>query len=238
MTALEEIRARLPRLAEDGYFTIPNLFADEELDDLEALTDRAIAHHNRDYPNPTTPYQYVTRKDGFTVVNELADDSGVAPSIREFAKQPRIRDVARAIAGVRAAHYFFQIVYKHPHYQGLFPWHQDHMHTPSDEPFFNVWVALSDMTEENGCIRIMPRVGMDRVLTYHDTPHGKSCWPLEERGVPIILDRGSALVLTSKTLHMSGANDTDAARKAMLMVFMDRERTVNGQRLELQEYPE
>jgi len=228
----------LDNLRRDGYTIVSPLLEPAEVDRLEALTDRAVAFHNREIEAPANVYQSVSRKDGITFVNELADDSGLMPAIKQFAMQPRLADLFRSIAGGGAAHYCYQIVYKHPQFHDPFPWHQDHLHTPTDEPFFNLWIALSDMTVENGCLHVMPGVGLDRVLPYHTTPWGYACWPLDDpqQGVPIVLKRGSGLLLTSKTLHKSGGNFTDRPRKAMLIAFMDRERHVNGERLPLTEY--
>ena len=228
----------LEKLRRDGYATINSLCTSEEVDRIEKLTDRAVAFHNREIKTPQNIYQQVSRKDGITFVNELADDSGMSEPIRRFAMQPRLAQLFRTIAGERAAHYLYQIVYKHPQFHDPFPWHQDHMHTPTDEPFFNLWIALSDMTVENGCLHVMPGMALDRILPYHITPWGRSCWPLDDpqQGVPIVLKRGSGLLLTSKTLHKSLGNYTDATRKAMLIVFMDRELRVDGQTLPLSEY--
>lgn len=230
--------AELARLARDGYFTRADFFAPAELDQLEQAADAAVAYHDRFPPHLDDVYKQISVRGGVTFVNEFGDDSTPAPELKRFATQPRIVSLARSIAGARAAHHCYQIVYKHPRYDRPFPWHQDHNHTPSDPPFYNVWIALSSMSVDNGCLWMLPGVGLDQILGYHVTPHGHSCWPLEgaDQGVPIELARGSIVVNSSRTLHKSGGNRTDGFRKAMLVAFLDSEATAFGRPIRMTPY--
>jgi ectoine hydroxylase-related dioxygenase (phytanoyl-CoA dioxygenase family) len=103
-----------------------------------------------------------------------------------------------------------------------------------------MWIALSDMSVENGCLWVLPGIGLGEVLEYRDTPYGKSCWPLDHpnQGVPMEMERGSIFVITSHTLHKSGANRTGRMRKAMLLAFVDRQASVLGQPVRCTPYPE
>ena len=235
----EATRQELATLRRDGFFTRREFFKPRELDELEALADRAVEYHNSFPPHITDRYKEISRRDGITFVNELGDDSDVAPSLLAFALQPRLTALARSIAGAHAAHHCYQLVYKHPHFTQPFPWHQDHMHTPADHRFYNIWIALSDMTIANGCLWMLPSIGLDRILPYHVTPHGHSCWPLDEddQGVPVELQRGSIVVNTSWTLHKSGGNTTDQCRKAMLVAFIDDRAEAEGMPVRVLPYP-
>lgn len=50
------------------------------------------------------------------------------------------------------------------------------------------------------------------------------------------MKRGSMLLVTSRTLHMSGPNRTDRVRKAILFAFMEEGATVYGEPLSLAPY--
>jgi ectoine hydroxylase-related dioxygenase (phytanoyl-CoA dioxygenase family) len=228
----------LEALARVGFFTRRGYFSDAEVDALEALADRAVAYHNTFPPHLADLYKSISTRDGITFVNEFGDDSDVAAELKAFAMQPRLARMARSIAGEHAAHHCYQIVYKHPHFDRPFPWHQDQTHTPSDRRFFNVWVAISDMTVANGCLWMLPAVGLDQILGYEETPFGYACWPLEgaDQGVPIELPRGSIVVNTSWTLHKSGGNTTASTRKAMLTAFLDDRSTQHGEPIRMTPY--
>jgi phytanoyl-CoA hydroxylase len=222
--------AELEQLHTEGYFIRDRFFAPEDLDEICEWADRAVAYHNVTPREKFDMYQSVSRRDGIMFVNEFIDNSQSHRALQTFAFQPRIVAFNRSVAGPRAAHHCYQLVYKFPQYRAPFPWHQDHIHTPTDRCFYNMWIALNDMTVENGCLWVLPRVGLDTVLEYHDTPYGKSCWSLEapEQGIPMEMKRGSIFVITSKTLHKSGPNCTDTMRKAMLIAFVDQDAIVYG----------
>ena len=239
MNAGPATAAELEMLHRDGFFTRAGFFTADEIDRIEAVTDRAVAYHNEFPPHLGDLYKQISRKDGITFVNEFGDDSEFAAELKRLAMQPRIVDLARSIAGPRAAHHCYQVVYKHPRYLAPFPWHQDHSHTPSDPRFYNVWIAISDMTVANGCLWMMPGRGLDRLLDYVPTEWGHTCWPLEgeDQGVPVELERGSIVVNTSWTLHKSGGNTTDHARKAILAAFLDDRATAHGESIRMTPYP-
>jgi hypothetical protein len=218
----------MEKLHAEGYFVREHFFAPHELDEIERVADGAVAYYNENPRDAQDMYSIVSRKDGIIFVNQFMDESGAADAMLSFSLQPRIAEFARSVAGPRAAHHCYQLVYKYPQFRNPFPWHQDHIHTPSNRPFYNMWIALSDMSVENGCLRVLPGVGLDTVLEYHDTPYGKSCWPLDhpDQGVPMEMRRGSIFMITSHTLHSSGGNYSDNLRKAMLMVFIDQDATV------------
>jgi len=227
---LPATEAEVKKLKSEGYFVRERFFTGTELDRVEELADRAIAFHNQCLDGEPTTYSSVSVKDGIVFANQLADDSDAGAELLSFALQPRFASFARSVAGPDAAHHCWQIVYKFPHFTSPFPWHQDHTHTPADRPFYNIWIALSDMSAENGCLRVLPGVALDQVLQYHPTPFGMSCWPLDDpnQGIPMEMERGSVFVVTSHTLHMSGGNYTDGYRKALLLVLVDRNAVVHG----------
>jgi ectoine hydroxylase-related dioxygenase (phytanoyl-CoA dioxygenase family) len=231
-------RDELARLERDEFFTRPAFFTSEEIARLEAMTDRAVAYHNTFPPHLSDTYKEISVRDGVTFVNEFGDDSDAAPDLLRFAMQRRIRELARSIAGPYAAHHCYQIVYKHPRFDRPFPWHQDHIHTPADRLFFNVWIAISRMSVANGCLWMRPGAGGAQIYPYQPTPYGHTCWPLEgaDQGVPVELERGSIVVNHSRTLHKSGGNTTDGWRKAILIAFVDGRATVFGDPVRKREY--
>jgi phytanoyl-CoA hydroxylase len=138
--------------------------------------------------------------------------------------------MARAMGGPDAAHCCYQLVYKFAHHDREMGWHQDEVQTPADPPFFNMWVALNDMDVDNGCLWTMPGKALDRVLPHGPSPEGKSAWPLDDpdQGIPLPMRRGDVCMMGSKTLHKSGGNTSDRMRKAMLIIFMDRNARIHG----------
>jgi ectoine hydroxylase-related dioxygenase (phytanoyl-CoA dioxygenase family) len=228
----------LAKLHGEGYFIRERFFSPNELNAVEEAANRAVDFHNQKPRDPQDMYSAVSCQDGIIFVNEFMDNSGEAEELLRFSLQPRVAEFARSVAGPRAAHHCYQLVYKFPQYHNPFPWHQDHNHTPANQNFYNMWIALSDMTIANGCLRVLPKVGLDTLLHYQDTPFGKTCWSLDnpDQGTPMEMERGSIFMITSRTLHSSGGNYTDNLRKAMLLAFIDGEATVFGKPVRLRHY--
>ena len=221
-------------LKELGYARIAGFVPAAEVDALEAACDEVVAWQEQ---NPSRMPE-VNRPGEMTFVNELVAEPEHAERVREFGVGSRVAGVAQAILGREARHYLWQIVYKHGGYADPFCWHQDHLHTPADRNFFNIWIALSDMTVENGCLWVMPEVSLDTLRSYEQTPFGRTCWPLDDpnQGLPMEMKRGDALIVTSYTLHKSSGNFTDQMRKAVLFAFMRSGAVADGKPVPLHGY--
>jgi phytanoyl-CoA hydroxylase len=231
MTETSSLRTTLDAA---GYCVLHGFLPPDELVELERACDTVVAWQAQQPPRMPE----VTRPGGITFVNELVAEPDHAVALRQIGTGPRFAATARAVAGAKACHYLWQVVYKHAGFDQPFCWHQDYIHTPADRRFFNIWIALSNMTVENGCLWVLPKVGLDRVLDYDDTPYGPSCWPLDhpEQGVPIEIAPGDALIVTSHTLHKSGGNKTRATRKAVLFAFMEEGAVARGRLVPLHRY--
>ena len=218
-------------LAEQGSFIREGFFTSEEIDRLEAIADSAVAWRNDDMGRYDDLFSRISTRDGFVFVNELYDDSPFRQALHAFCLSPPVRDMARALGGPDVAHCCYQLVYKFAGHDRSFAWHQDEVNTPADPPFFNMWIALSDMDLDNGCLWTRPGAALDAVLPHEQTPQGLSAWPLDDpdQGVPLRMRRGDICMMSSRALHKSGGNRSSRDRKAMLIIFMDRNARVHGQ---------
>jgi ectoine hydroxylase-related dioxygenase (phytanoyl-CoA dioxygenase family) len=223
----EEVRT----LRDEGCFIREGFFTQAEIDELEAAADSAVAWRNDHFERYQDLFAKISTRHGFVFVNELFDDSPAAGALRSFCLRPAVRDMARALGGPDVAHCCYQLVYKFAGHDRQFAWHQDEVQTPSDPPFFNMWIALSDMDRENGCLWTKPGVALDRVLPHTQTTEGLSACPLDDpdQGVPLLMRRGDICMMGSKVLHKSSGNHSARDRKAMLIIFMDRNARIYGQ---------
>jgi ectoine hydroxylase-related dioxygenase (phytanoyl-CoA dioxygenase family) len=222
--------AEREELRTTGFFIREQFFTEEEMRILEPLADEAADFRNSNFERYDDIFRKISTREGFVFVNELADDSPVREKIQAFCLRPAIRDMARALGGENVAHCCYQLVYKYPGHDRPMAWHQDEIQTPADPPFFNMWVAFDDMEPENGCLWALPGVGLDRVVPHQDTEFGRCGWPLDDpnQGVPLRMRRGDVCLMGSKTLHKSGGNTSDRMRRAMLIIFMDRDTQIRG----------
>lgn len=107
---------------------------------------------------------------------------------------------------------------------GQFHFHQDNNYTPHEPALgsLNIWVALVDMTPENGCLMMAPE------------SHRQGTWDAEATGdgdthrkvrvtpaniLPLRMRAGDAVAFTRLTVHGSGPNTTGTARLAYALQY-------------------
>ena len=95
------------------------------------------------------------------------------------------------------------------------PWHQDMavvQPEADDTEMLTVWVAISDATEENGCLLVAPGSHREGLAL-----HCKSLGSMPEEVVgddrlPLVMESGDVLFMSKGTKHASLSNVSDGAR--------------------------
>ncbi|WP_152363560.1 phytanoyl-CoA dioxygenase family protein [Microlunatus speluncae] len=106
---------------------------------------------------------------------------------------------------------------------GTMHFHQDNNYTRHDPALgsINLWVALGDMTPDNGCLQIVPRSHHDqlesRTSDDGDTHRQVEVDPLE--CLPIRMRAGDAVAFSRWTVHGSGPNVTSEPRVAYALQY-------------------
>lgn len=99
-------------------------------------------------------------------------------------------------------------------------WHQDQGVATSEQdevPVLTVWLAISDATEENGCLCVVPGSHRKELLTHCPGIGIGGTLEIPEKlitqaSVPVPLRRGGALLLHRRTLHSSLTNRSPGIR--------------------------
>lgn len=104
------------------------------------------------------------------------------------------------------------------------PWHQDEAYWDPTMVYraLGSWLPLDDATLENGCMKFIPGSHRSEVMPHRhvgDDPrvHALFTTPAKAdiaRAVPVPVPAGGAVFHHSRTLHASGPNRTDRARRA------------------------
>lgn len=105
---------------------------------------------------------------------------------------------------------------------GRFHFHQDNQYTPFDGPGINIWIALSPMTPENGCLQVVPRTHLSGTFDAVQSPDGDNHRTVAQdptRFLPIRMRAGDAIAFSRLTLHGSGVNNTPEPRVAYAVQF-------------------
>jgi len=194
-------------LDEGGYLILPSLFSEVEMEQLDA---DLLAYEARRMAEPRGEVLFSQK------IAERDD------AVRAFVKRQAFVDVSTALLGPDTDLYFNQMVYKHPHGEKEFSWHQDDAYGPVEpSPYLTVWLAISKATPENGCISVMPGSHKLGLVEHWESSFGLACRSNTDpdQGVLVPVASGTAICFWSTLMHKSGANQSSETRKAFVLQF-------------------
>ena len=158
--------------------------------------------------------------------------------LRRFSCHPLLLALVQDLLGPEVRLYWDQAVYKAGTAHD-FPWHQDNGYTYVEpQQYLTCWVALTDVTVDNGCPWILPGAHRLGTLAHRWTELGFCCFDgtpeaeraltelLESHGLrgevtprPLPLCAGSIAVFSSLMPHRTGPNRTGRVRKSYILQY-------------------
>jgi ectoine hydroxylase-related dioxygenase (phytanoyl-CoA dioxygenase family) len=191
---------------ENGYIVLKGFFSEEEIKTLMADIHDAAAAGEKDFlsqGNMTFHSQIYRRSE----------------KLRSFLAQPRIVELLTPIVGPNIWIRWDQAVAKGPG-AGVFPWHQDNAYNNLQDVHYQLWIALTEMTPENGGLWLKPG------SQHHAYPHAwvdnhLVCQETPEDPVFIEAEAGDLVLFSSFILHSTMPNVTqDKTRWAYVVEYM------------------
>jgi phytanoyl-CoA hydroxylase len=149
------------------------------------------------------------------VVNHLVDHD---PVFRGFAAHPNIVAILRTLLGPNAKMFQDHIFNKGP-YGGANRYHQDGFFMFSERSV-SCWIALDDVTIENGCLRYIPETAGYGRFSFDQLGDGITARELEQE-VLVPLAPGDAVVHDRWTIHATGPNETPRRRRGWALHYAD-----------------
>lgn len=202
----------------EGYLYLGGLVDAERVAVMrEEVLDVVEAHHG------------VTRQ-ALSCASEAADklrQSGQylrGSGLDELVNGEAIKAIASNLIGGEAHVYYPFTAVKAGGGGGQFHFHQDNNYTRHEPALgsINIWVALVDMSPENGCLQIVPRSHINGQLASHNSDDHDAHQQIEVdpmECLPIRMRAGDAVAFTRWTVHGSGPNHTDQPRVAYALQY-------------------
>lgn len=197
---------------EYGYLTIPGFLTEEAVAPLreqvlDVLEANGISRAQMDHASDTADK---LRQNPQYLAGSLLDGLINGPATLAIASQ---------LIGGQAVRYLPFTAVKAGGGGGQFHFHQDNNYTQHDPALgsINIWVALVDMTPENGCLQMVPGSHKAGVLDWENAGDGDTHRKVKidpQTFLPIRMRAGDAVAFTRLTVHGSGPNYTDKARVA------------------------
>jgi hypothetical protein len=197
---------------ERGFHFPLRAFSEEE---ARALSRGFLAHwarHNEQL-EPLLPRERVA----FSVENHL-----FLRWVYEIAANPRVLDAVESVLGPNVLIWGSQWFAKFPRDQAFVSWHQDAAYWGLSPPnVTTAWIALSESTRANGCVRVVPGTHRGALLPQRDTYAERNMLSRgqeiavavdEAEAVDLELGPGEFSLHHVGIVHGSGPNDSDAPR--------------------------
>jgi ectoine hydroxylase-related dioxygenase (phytanoyl-CoA dioxygenase family) len=160
----------------------------------------------------------------------------------DLATHPRILDAVEDVLGPNLLVWTVSIFPKYPRDPGYISWHQDGTYWGLvSTRVVTAWVALTDSTLDNGCMRVVPGSHLRPILPHRDTyaadnrlSRGQEIEVevAEQDAVDVVLRAGEMSLHHVNIIHGSNSNPSDGSRIGFAPRFMTPEtRQIDGEPL-------
>jgi len=226
---------------QNGFLLVEDFLNKEELEFWrEAVTEAIQERNGQKMPGSKTK---VGEDDG---INKDADYYGKVfdqmlnlwqtnDKVKQLMLDKKLGKVVADLAGWEGTRIWHdQALIKRP-WANPTSWHLD---TPfwsfSDRRALSIWVALDDVTLENGCLYFIP--GSYHTTTFDNPGIGKNMdavfefYPqfIQSKSASVPMKAGSCSFHNGLTIHGAGANMTNGFRRAMTCAYMPDGAVFNG----------
>ncbi len=206
---------------EEGYFILENALPSETLRRIQGEAMRFKDIFDQRMRQAGVEVWDINHLDKRYFISLYHNQSEI---LKEYLFGGLAAEICRATVGPEVFLFQEQFVIKGAEVGMTFSWHQDGgWFAPDCPPYVSLWLALDDMTEENGTIYVLPQTRMERHgwLPHRVDPktNDRIGYEGKDPGIPVLVPAGSLAVFSHQTLHRSGANTTHKMRRVYLAQY-------------------
>ncbi len=213
----------------DGFLLGPQVLSEDTVAELQEETLRVIADQgDESKPQPVLCHNMTGNPE--KAVWQIVDIWQASPAFRRLVETPQIaEEIAQLSGGKEIRLWHDQIQYKPAGVGGPNHWHQDAPYWPPLTPKgeqVTAWVALDDVDDENGCMRMVPGSHLwGTHVRWLEALENFDAMPAEFGGMPIEVKhcpvrRGQVHYHHGLTWHGSGPNKSGRPRRAIALHYM------------------
>ena len=217
---------------ENGYIQYRSFFSAEEIAPLRAAIDHAVATRRERIRGAEGGGRHGAAYE--RVFNQMLNLWTDYPAAKAVTFNPRLSDTARRLSGSGHVRLYHDHAMVKPAGQvsRATNWHQDAPYWPMDPVgSLSAWVAVDDVTMENGCLQFVPGSHNFGKLASVNPPHleveGESIRDrLKAMGHPVpdpaAMEMGAGGVTFHHgcTFHYAGPNRSDRPRRAFAIIYI------------------
>lgn len=206
---------------EEGWFVLERVLSESQLEDLRVSAQAAVESADAAMDAAGVDMLGINHRGRRYFASGM---SKTVPELRAFLLGDLMTDICRATIGETAFLFWEQYVIKCSDPESSFSWHQDSGYVHEDhEPYLTCWIALDDVTEQNGSVYLLPysRAGVRTYVKHTLDPatNDKVGYVGTDPGEPVVVPAGSIACFSSVVFHRSGPNLTDRMRRVYLAQY-------------------
>ena len=206
---------------EEGYFILERALSETQLDILREECQGGIENIHAEMDRRGEDTLFISHRNKRYFIPWRSRER---ERLRSFVFGDVMAEICRATLGENAWVFLDQFVVKAAEIGMQFAWHQDSGYVSFDHrPYLTCWIALDDMTVENGTVYILPysHLGVRTRVTHIQEPGTNDMVGYfgKDPGIPVIVPAGSIAVFSSTTFHRSGTNTTHDWRRVYLCQY-------------------
>ncbi|MCT7520526.1 phytanoyl-CoA dioxygenase family protein [Aliarcobacter cryaerophilus] len=215
---------------EQGFVILKKVFTEEKLQEIRKLQDNIVRYADKNLEDPFLLWSLEHRNDQ----GVLYDLYQRHPEFQEMAKNKEILDCLESVLGENIYLYDNSLVYKPKGKRNAVAWHQDFISRPHEPLKIIVWMALDDVTKENGTVQVIPGSHKQGHLPWHrvngETHHDRVNMEFVEKDRDKIvyaeLEAGDVLLFNMLVLHGSDEVHTDTPRRVYRCSYQSMEKKI------------
>jgi phytanoyl-CoA hydroxylase len=210
---------------ERGYLGVEDVFTAAEVAELSSVTDefveqsRQVTEHTEIFdlePDHTAEVPKLRR---------LKSPASHHPVYEKALKNDKVLDIVSQLVGTEGVRYNgHKLNIKGADFGSPVEWHQDWAFYPhTNDDLLAVGICIDEMTEENGCLMVMPGSHRGPVLDHHQDGHfvGAVTDPAfdDSAAEKVELPAGGISIHHVRALHGSLPNRSSKARRLLLFQY-------------------
>ncbi|HVF09531.1 MAG TPA: phytanoyl-CoA dioxygenase family protein [Abditibacteriaceae bacterium] len=213
-----------------GFLTLERLTTPEDLQHISELLAALFDRFGELSSDFAVDLGDKRNHEGEQKIPQINQATQLEPELLETEYFRNASYVARQLLGDDCYLIWDHAIYKPPHNGKATPWHQDLAYPAQRNPNLvrfgvNMWMPLQDVTIESGCMQFIPYSNLGNLLPHHPVGHDSEVHTLvtddvnPAQAVPCPIPAGGVTMHQPKTLHYTGANETDHWRRAWILNF-------------------
>ena len=218
--------AQVSKYRKEGYLVVPSFFGPDVLDRVDMtirkLTEEALASEDLSKVMELEPEPF----EGKTLVRRFHNPYELHETFRQVATAVCLVDCVQSLIGPNLNLQHSKLNMKPPAVGSVVEWHQDLAYFPhTNDDLVTLLVYLDDATEENGCLRVLPR-NHTHFFDHHGADGyfaGMITEDLEslQFGRPVSLEglAGSVIFMHCMTPHSSHPNRSAKPRRTLIFEY-------------------